>query len=174
MNKKQKIILTVSMLIIVLFNGGGYFLFYYFKGPPLYPHKQQLNFEENYEFNTNHGNLNETINYFLQNVTHEKFYENPDRYAWKESYIQDGLVTLFNTTKNGNLIGRHIIEHRFDVMVGHLLALYMQNPEERYKSFVSQYANLTQRIPQYLIASYVGVQPQSLSRIRRRFAKNLS
>jgi CRP-like cAMP-binding protein len=84
------------------------------------------------------------------------------------------VQTIFNTTKNGNLIGRHIIEHRFDVMVSHLLGLYMQNPEERYKSFVHQYSDLTQRIPQYLIASYVGVQPQSLSRIRRRFAKNLS
>ena len=82
------------------------------------------------------------------------------------------VQTIFKTTKNGNLIGRHIIEHRFDVMVSRLLALYMQNPEERYKSFVSQYADLTQRIPQYLIASFVGVQPQSLSRIRKRFAKS--
>lgn len=84
------------------------------------------------------------------------------------------VQNIFNTTKNGNLIGRHIIEHRFDVMVSRLLALYMQNPEERYKGFISQYSDLTQRIPQYLIASFVGVQPQSLSRIRRRFAKNVS
>jgi CRP-like cAMP-binding protein len=84
------------------------------------------------------------------------------------------VQTIFNTTKNGNLIGRHIIEHRFDVMVSRLLALYMQTPEERYKSFVDHYADLTQRIPQYLIASFVGVQPQSLSRIRKRFAQGLS
>ena len=82
--------------------------------------------------------------------------------------------TIFNTTKNGNLIGRIIIEHRFDVMVTQLLAIYMQNHEERYKRFVSQYSDLTQRIPLYLIASYVGVQPPSLSRIRRRFVKNIS
>jgi len=84
------------------------------------------------------------------------------------------VQNIFNTTKNGNLIGRCLIEHRFDVMVGHLLALYMQSHEDRYKSFVSHYADLTQRIPQYLIASYVGVKPQSLSRIRRRFVKNIS
>lgn len=81
------------------------------------------------------------------------------------------VQTIFNTTKNGNLIGRQIIEHRFDVMVNQLLAIYMQNHEERYKRFLSQYADLAQRIPQYLIASYVGVKPESLSRIRRRFAK---
>jgi len=84
------------------------------------------------------------------------------------------VQAIFNTTKNGNLIGRHIIEHRFDVMVNQLLAVYMQNHEERYNRFIEQYSDLTQRIPQSLIASYVGVQPQSLSRIRRRFAKNIS
>lgn len=81
---------------------------------------------------------------------------------------------IFNTTKNGNLIGRIIIEHRFDIMVNQLLAIYMQSHEERYKNFVRQYADIAQRIPQYLIASYVGVQPQSLSRIRSRFGKNIS
>ena len=30
-------------------------------------------------------------------------------------------------------------------------------------------AELVQRLPQYYIASYVGIEPQSLSRIRRRF-----
>ena len=84
------------------------------------------------------------------------------------------VQNIFNTTKNGNLIGRLIIEHRFDVMVNQLLAIYMQSHEERYESFVYHYSDLTQRIPQYLIASYVGVKPQSLSRIRRRFAKNTS
>ena len=86
----------------------------------------------------------------------------------------DGLQQLFNGIRHGNLIGRRIIEHRFDVMVSQLLAIYMQSHEERYLRFTEQYADLVQRIPQYLIASYVGVQPQSLSRIRRRFANKLS
>jgi CRP-like cAMP-binding protein len=86
----------------------------------------------------------------------------------------ENVQTIFNTTKNGNLMGRHIIEHRFDVMVNQLLAIYMQDHEERYKRFVEHYSDLTQRIPQYLIASYVGVKPPSLSRIRRRFVKNIS
>ena len=84
------------------------------------------------------------------------------------------VQNIFQSTKNGNLIGRLIIEHRFDVMVNQLLAIYMQNHQERYKSFVSQYSDLLQRIPQYLIASYVGVKAPSLSRIRRRFARGIS
>ena len=86
----------------------------------------------------------------------------------------DNLQTIFNTTKNGNLIGRLIIEHRFDVIVNQLLAIYMQNHEDRYQTFIKNYSDLAQRIPQYLIASYVGVKPESLSRIRRRFTKNIS
>ncbi len=41
----------------------------------------------------------------------------------------ENVQTIFNTTKNGNLIGRLIIEHRFDIMVNQLLAIYMQNNE---------------------------------------------
>lgn len=81
---------------------------------------------------------------------------------------------IFNSTNNGNLIGRRIIEHRFEIMVNQLLAIYMQNNEERYQNFIKHYSDLSQRIPQYLIASYVGVKPESLSRIRRRFAKKIS
>lgn len=84
------------------------------------------------------------------------------------------VQNIFNSTKNGNLIGRRIIEHRFNVMVNQLLAVYMQSHEERYKSFISQYDDLAQRVPQYLIASYVGVKPESLSRIRKRFSKGIS
>lgn len=86
----------------------------------------------------------------------------------------EDVQTIFNTTPHGNLIGRRIIEHRFDVMVNQLLSIYMQTHEERYQRFIEHYSDLTQRIPQYLIASYVGVKPPSLSRIRRRFAKDIS
>lgn len=75
---------------------------------------------------------------------------------------------IYNHTIHGNLIGRTIIEHRFDVMVNQLLSIYMHNEQERYQRFVKQYSYINQRIPQYLVASYVGVKPQSLSRIRKR------
>ncbi|BDD12758.1 DNA-binding protein (plasmid) [Fulvitalea axinellae] len=81
------------------------------------------------------------------------------------------LQYLFKNTPQGNYIGRLVVEHRFDVMVNQLLAVYMQNSEQRYQKFIAEYSDLTQRIPQYLIASFVGVQPPSLSRIRKRISK---
>ena len=41
-------------------------------------------------------------------------------------------------------------------------------PEERYRDLMEKRPDLLQRIPQYQIASYLGIQPESLSRIRRR------
>ena len=84
------------------------------------------------------------------------------------------IQNIYNTTKNGNLIGRQIITHRFEIMVNQILEVYMQNHQDRYRSFIEKYYGLTQRIPQYLIASYVGVRPESLSRIRKRFVKDIS
>ena len=38
----------------------------------------------------------------------------------------------------------------------------------RYREFSERYPQFIQRIPQYLIASYLGIKPQSLSRIRKQ------
>ena len=86
----------------------------------------------------------------------------------------DALQKIFREVENGNLLGRIIVEHRFDVMVNQLLSVYMHSHEERYIQFVKHYSDLTQRIPQYMIASYVGVKPESLSRIRKRFTEGNS
>lgn len=81
---------------------------------------------------------------------------------------------IFQDTEFGDRLGRSIIEHRFDIMVNQLLSIYMHNPEQRYLNFQKNYFSLNQRIPQYLIASYVGVKPESLSRIRKRAVKGIS
>jgi CRP-like cAMP-binding protein len=78
------------------------------------------------------------------------------------------LQKLYKISRNANLLGRIIIEHRFIIMVNQLLTVHRYNPEDRYRYFLEHYKDLVQRIPQYLIASYVGVKPQSLSRIRKR------
>jgi CRP-like cAMP-binding protein len=42
--------------------------------------------------------------------------------------------------------------------------------EERYLNFISLYPNLTLRVPQWMIASYLGITPESLSRVRKDLA----
>ncbi|MGX7668257.1 Crp/Fnr family transcriptional regulator [Flavobacterium pedocola] len=82
----------------------------------------------------------------------------------------DSIQRLYNEIKEGNKFGRMVLEHRFGIVINQLLSLYMHTPEERYRHFQKNYSDLTQRVPQYLIAAYIGVKPQSLSRIRKRIA----
>lgn len=46
-----------------------------------------------------------------------------------------------------------------------------KSAEERYLIFQRQYAKLEQRLPQHQVASFLGITPESLSRIRRQLAE---
>lgn len=48
---------------------------------------------------------------------------------------------------------------------------FTDTPEERYLNIMRTRPELLQRVPQYIIASYVGVKPESLSRIRKRLTQ---
>lgn len=49
-----------------------------------------------------------------------------------------------------------------------LAGFITKTPEERYQELQDTRPDLVQRVPQYLLASYLGVTPESLSRIRKR------
>ncbi len=73
----------------------------------------------------------------------------------------------------------HKIERFFRIMAEKGLAFEHRriltdltlNAEERYLNFLNHYPNFIQRVPQYALASYLGMTPEFLSRIRK---KNLS
>lgn len=48
----------------------------------------------------------------------------------------------------------------------------MSSPLERYQELLEKRPELIQRVPQYQIASYLGITPESLSRIRKRITKS--
>jgi CRP-like cAMP-binding protein len=50
--------------------------------------------------------------------------------------------------------------------------LLTKTAQERYLLFLSDYPNLEQRLSQYHIASYLGITPESLSRIRSILRRN--
>lgn len=43
--------------------------------------------------------------------------------------------------------------------------------EDRYEAFLRTYASIAQRVPQWMIASYLGVTPETISRIRAKAAR---
>lgn len=49
-----------------------------------------------------------------------------------------------------------------------LLSFIKDSPEQRYISLIENHPEIIQRVPQYYIASYLGITPVSLSRLRKR------
>jgi CRP-like cAMP-binding protein len=82
----------------------------------------------------------------------------------------ENLQRFYKEIKEGQQFGRLAIEQVFLTAIQQLDSLYTAPPALRYQQFLTVYPDLVQRIPQYFIASYVGIKPQSLSRIRKRIS----
>lgn len=80
------------------------------------------------------------------------------------------IVKLFDQSQIIERIARKVVESFFvekEIREFELLSL---PAEERYLKFQKQYATLETIIPQYHIASYLGVSPTQLSRIRKKLS----
>lgn len=67
-------------------------------------------------------------------------------------------------------LGRISAENAFLSLSARNTMLTDQAPEARYQQLIQDRPDLFNRVPQYHIASFLGIQPESLSRIRRRMA----
>lgn len=72
----------------------------------------------------------------------------------------DDLQKLYAGVNEGEKLGRLAIEQVFLSSMQQLKSFYKDSPTARYQQFLRSYPNLAQRIPQYHIASYVGIKPQ--------------
>ncbi|KAF3884023.1 Crp/Fnr family transcriptional regulator [Tolypothrix bouteillei VB521301] len=80
------------------------------------------------------------------------------------------LNLLFEESQNGQRLQRLVVEILFFRFRDSLLSLYMDKPEERYLKLLQTKPELLQRIPQYYLASYLRLEPESLSRLKRRIS----
>lgn len=62
---------------------------------------------------------------------------------------------------------RIIIEQKFIELQNRVLDTISSTAEDRYLSFLEQYPHLSNRIPNTQIASYLGITPEFLSKIRK-------
>ncbi len=65
---------------------------------------------------------------------------------------------------------RAVMETEFAEQQKMLTSYLTDSPEQRYLKLLKDRPDIFQRVPQYQIASYIGVKPESLSRIRKRLA----
>jgi CRP-like cAMP-binding protein len=81
---------------------------------------------------------------------------------------EDQAQIMFKKFPRFETISRVIVEADFAEQKKQLISYHTDSPEERYRKLLKSRPDIFQRVPQYQIASYIGVKPESLSRIRKR------
>jgi len=77
----------------------------------------------------------------------------------------EGLLNLYPEFKTGF---HNFIFKRFGIYGQLFLSRIKDSPQERYEELIINQPEIIKRVPQHYIASYLGVTPISLSRIRNR------
>jgi len=83
-------------------------------------------------------------------------------------FKKDSINRLYDKYKIWERFGRLIIEHVFCGVEAKRKKIIATTHEEQYRNFAAIYPNVVQQVPQYYIASYLGLTPEHLSRIRKR------
>ena len=107
-------------------------------------------------------------------------FKNEDTIMSIES-LSDSKIIIFEHTELADLyakypslanIQRRGLENRIATLQKRILSLLTLTAKEKYQKFVNEYEMFEKVIPNYQIASYLGITPESLSRIRKELANS--
>jgi len=85
---------------------------------------------------------------------------------------KEDLYHLYRSIPKLDRIFKVIIENKFVELQNRVLQNISSTAHERYQSFVEQYPKLVQRLPNTQIASYLGITPEFLSKVRKDLSRN--
>jgi CRP-like cAMP-binding protein len=80
---------------------------------------------------------------------------------------QQDLFDLFIQVPKLNRIFKVMIEYKYIELQNRVIQNFSSNAEQRYLAFLEQYPNLINRLANLQIASYLGITPEFLSKIRK-------
>lgn len=78
------------------------------------------------------------------------------------------LVEYWETNMDTQRLGRNIAEMMFKMTYKRMLQLYCDTPEERYHTLMQRCPDLKEKVPLRVIASFLGVTPETVSHIRHK------
>ena len=79
----------------------------------------------------------------------------------------DVINYVINNIKLGDRLGRFLAEAHVVQMLNYVLKRDTESIIDRYNSLEKQYPNIHQRVPQQMIASYLGITPVHLSNLKK-------
>jgi CRP-like cAMP-binding protein len=104
--------------------------------------------------------FNEASELFIDAIEHTRAVMMPKDFI-NEAAKHVPCMNDLNSTMLNNAI--RFMQRRINMLLS-------ATAEERYLNFIQLYPNLTLRVPQWMIASYLGITPESLSRVRKDLA----
>lgn len=82
----------------------------------------------------------------------------------------DDLQKLYAASPQFEKLGRLIAEYNYTLAVERIYSLQHDTAQQRYIQLLDMYPNLVNAVPHHYIASYLGITPESLSRLRKELA----
>ena len=124
-----------------------------------------------------------TYNFFFENNFFSDYASFVSRDPTIENHqaLVDSEVLLLNYADTQDLyaripawqnFGRLMAEYILVRIVQRNKAMLFLSPEDQYLNLMKERPKVISNIPQHYIASYLGIKPESLSRIRKRLAQN--
>jgi len=86
----------------------------------------------------------------------------------------DDLISLYTQAPKFHRIFRVLIENSYVSLQKRLLQTISSTAEDRYQYFLETYPHLANRLSQTQIASFLGITPEFLSRLRNKLSKQKS
>ena len=83
------------------------------------------------------------------------------------SISRKDLYQLYDEDWKWQQVGRRVIEEYYIHLEQRMITLQALSAQERYQRFSSAFPEVIRSVPLHYIASYLGISPETLSRIRR-------
>jgi CRP-like cAMP-binding protein len=83
---------------------------------------------------------------------------------------KDDLYFLYRNIAKLDRIFKVIVEDNYVALQNRVLQNFSSTAQDRYISFLQQYPTLAQRLPNTQIASYLGITPEFLSKVRKEIS----
>ena len=78
---------------------------------------------------------------------------------------------VFNEIPAFERLFRLMVQKAYETMMDRFISTISETSESRYLSFIQKYPSIPLRVPQHMIASYLGITPEFLSKIRSKLSK---